>query len=290
MGNTILSHVLFSCNKVNLDLNNFFSESGNSHKINSLNNSELVAKHLIEYPDEHANCVLQMESDGWFYILQHKFSYHKWFNEVPTISDWNKFFKHIIEIDQNQIWQNFYSDIKDETWPECETFEKINSLPIHIVCEIKQLYHPPVVEINTDDQLLEFLTTNYFDCISNVNKFAFDAPVYQLSDYFDYKIQPLVNLSKMLNWQWNDQLSNQFYNQMLKANATHMAWLDIIKQYHDSIVSGIVCPVNLDLWERALLIAKVCQTLTRDPRTLKWQNSGCILEHDSATLIKLLQG
>lgn len=69
-----------------------------------------------------------------------------------------------------------------------------------------------------------------------------------------------------------------------------MAWIDMIKQYHDSIVSGIVCPINLDLWERALLIAKVCQTLTCNPRSLKWQDRGCILEHDSATLIKLLQG
>ena len=290
MGNTILAHVLFSCNKINLDLDNFFSDSGNSHRISKLNNTELSAKHLIEYPDENAKCILQLGSDGWFRILQYRFSYYKWVNAVPTLGNWDKFFKHQVDVDQIQIWQKFYSDIKDKTWPECESFDKIDSLPDHIASEIKQLYQLPVTKISTDDQLLEFLAITYFDHISKVDEFAFDAPMYWLSDYFQYNIDPLVSLSKTLNWQWNSQLSNQFYNKMLNANATHMAWIDMIKQYHDSIVSGIVCPINLDLWERALLIAKVCQTLTCNPRSLKWQDRGCILEHDSATLIKLLQG
>jgi len=290
MGNTILAHVLFSCNKANLDLDNFFSDSGNSHKINNLNNTELVAKHLVEYPDDNKICILQLKSNGWFHILQYRFSYYKWCNNVPTLSNWDKFFKNISDVDQKQLWQKFYSDIKDETWPECDSFDKLDSLPDYVSSEIKHLYHPPVTDINTDDQLLEFLTISYFDQISETNKFVFDAPVYQLSDYFDYKIESLVNLSETLNWQWDSELSNQFYSKMLEANAIHMAWLDKVKQYHDLIVSGIVCPIMLDLWERALLIAKVCQTLTCDPRNLKWQDSGCILEHDSATIIKFLQG
>ena len=77
---------------------------------------------------------------------------------------------------------------------------------------------------------------------------------------------------------------------MLETNARYLAWLDTVKQYHDSIASGIVCPIDLDLWERALLIAKVCQTLDRNPGNLKWQDCDCFLGQDSATLIKLLQG
>jgi hypothetical protein len=289
MGNTVLAHVLFSCNKAKLDLDNFFSATGNSHNIRHINTTELTAKHLIEFPDNNTTCILQLKSDNWFNILQYKFSYVKWRNEVPTISNWNKFFKQIVE-SSDQEWQQFYSDVKDESWPECESYNNINSLPDHILTEVKRLYQPSITEITTDEQLLEFLTICYFDGISKPTKFEFDAPVYWLSDYFEHNIEPLIQISKMLNWQWDDVLSKQFHTKMLEINARYLAWLDTVKQYHDQIVSGIVCPINLDLWEKALLIAKVCQTLHCNPRDLKWQDSGCFLEHDSATLIKLLRG
>ena len=290
MGNTVLSHVLFSCNKVKLNLDNFFSVTGNSHNINHVNTTKLRAKHLIEFPDKNAKCILQLKSDNWFRILQYKFSYAKWYNEVPTLGNWSKFFKQIIDDDNDLSWQQFYSDIKDESWPECESYDKIDSLPEYILTEVKQLYQSSATDISTNEQLLEFLTNTYFDSISKIDNFAFDAPAYQLSNYFNYNIEPLIQISKMLNWQWDDELSKKFHNKMLETNATYLAWLDTIKQHHDSLVSGIVCPINLDIWERALLIAKVCQTLHCNPRDLKWQDSGCALEQDSAILIKLLQG
>ena len=232
---------------------------------------------------------MQLNSDNWFHILQHKFSYAKWYNEVPTLGNWSKFFKQAVD-SNDQAWQQFYSDIKDESWPKCESYDKIDSLPEYILAEVKQLYQPPDTNISTNKQLLEFLTNTYFDTISAVDKFAFDAPVYRLSDYFSHNIEPLIQISKMLNWQWDDELSKKFHNKMLETNATYLAWLDTIKQHHDSLMSGIVCPINLDIWERALLIAKVCQTLHCNPRDLKWQDSGCALEQDSAILIKLLRG
>jgi hypothetical protein len=289
MGNTILAHVLFSCNKAKLDLDTFFSVSGNSHRINRYNTTELAAKHLIEFPDNNAECILQLRSDNWFRILQYKFSYAKWLNEVPTLSNWNKFFNQVADRGDH-TWQQFYSNVKDDSWPECESYDKINLLPEHILTEVKQLYRPNVSEITTNDQLLEFLATCYFDEISKIDKFEFNAPVYWLSDYFNYNTEPLEQISKMLNWQWNNKLSKQFHIKMLEINATYLAWLDTVKRYHDSIVSRIVCPVELDLWERALLIAKVCQTLHCNPRDLKWHDSGCLQEQNSATLIKLLQG
>ena len=289
MGNTVLAHVLFSSNQAKLDLDNFFSDTGNSHNINHVNTTKLKAKHLIEFPNENAKCILQLNSDNWFHILQHKFSYAKWYNEVPTLGNWSKFFKQAVD-SNDQAWQQFYSDIKDESWPKCESYDKIDSLPEYILAEVKQKYQPPDTNISTNKQLLEFLTNTYFDTISAVDKFAFDAPVYRLSDYFSHNIEPLIQISKMLNWQWNNELSKQFHNKMLETNATYLAWLDTIKQHHDSLVSGIVCPINLDIWERALLIAKVCQTLHCNPRDLKWQDSGCFLEQNTATLIKLLRG
>lgn len=289
MGNTVLAHVLFSCNKVKLNLDKLFSATGNSHNISYFNTTKLTAKHLLEFPDENAKCILQLKSDNWFRILQYKFSYAKWYNAVPTLGNWSKFFKQVVD-SNDQTWQQFYSDVKDKSWPECESYDKIDLLPEYILTEVKQLYQPPAHDIATNEQLLEFLTNSYFDNISKIDKFAFDAPVYQLSNYFSYNIEPLMQISKMLNWQWDDQLSKQFHNKMLEINARYLAWLDTIKQHHDSIVSGIVCPINLDIWEKALLIAKVCQTLHCNPRDLKWQDSGCFLEQDNATLIKLLRG
>jgi len=290
MGNTVLAHVLFSCNKTKLDLDNFFSVTGNSHNISQFNTTELRATHLIEFPDENAKCILQLNSDGWFHILQHKFSYAKWRNEVPALGNWDKFFKHVVDSNNDQAWQQFYSNVKDESWPECESYDKIDSLPEYILAEVKQLYQPPATDISTNEQLLEFLTKTYFDTISKIDKFEFDAPVYRLSDYFSHNLEPLIQISKMLNWQWDNKLSKQFHSKMLEINARYLAWLDTVKQHHDSIVSGIVCPVDLDIWEKALLIAKVCQTLHCNPQDLKWQDSGCFLEQDNATLIKLLQG
>ena len=289
MGNTVLAHVLFSSNQVKLNLDKLFSATGNSHNISHYNTTKLTAKHLLEFPDENAKCILQLKSDNWFRILQYKFSYAKWVNEVPTLGNWDKFFKQVVD-SNDQAWQQFYVNVKDESWPECESYDKIDSLPEYILAEVKQLYQPPATDISTNEQLLEFLTNSYFDSISKIDQFEFDAPVYRLSDYFDYNIEPLIQISKMLNWQWDNKLSKQFHSKMLEINARYLAWLDTVKQHHDSIVSGIVCPIHLDIWEKALLIAKVCQTLHCNPRDLKWQDSGCFLEQDNATLIKLLQG
>ena len=52
MGNTVLAHVLFSSNQAKLDLDNFFSDTGNSHNISGVNTTKLRATHLIEFPDE----------------------------------------------------------------------------------------------------------------------------------------------------------------------------------------------------------------------------------------------
>ena len=58
MGNTVLAHVLYSCGQVELDLENFFSDTGNSHKISKLNQTELIAHHLIEFPNSDLKCIL----------------------------------------------------------------------------------------------------------------------------------------------------------------------------------------------------------------------------------------
>jgi hypothetical protein len=290
MGNTMLAHILYSCNKANLDLDNFFSPTGNSHAIAFFRNPEINARHLLEYPDKNANCILQLKSKDWFRVLQYKFSYCKWCQEYPTINNWHKFFEHKPNDDRNRLWVEFYSNIKDSSWPECNTFSAAQHLPEHIQKEVEQLFQPAATEINTDTQLLEFLAVSYYDHLSTVETVGFDAPIYWLNDYFEYKLTPLIEISKELGWRWNEELSKQFYNKMLASNTVYLKWLDNIKQYHDLTISGIVCSVTLDTWERALVIAKICQTLACDIRQLNWQDNSCYLEQDNATLIKLLQG
>lgn len=290
MGNTVLAHILYSCNKADLDLNNFFSPTGNSHAIKNFENPEITARHLLECPVKDANCVLQLKSKDWTRVLQFKFSYCKWFEEYPTVCNWNKFFDYKPTDNQDQLWSDFYADIKESSWPECNRFSDVKKLPDYIQKEIEQLYRSSVTELNTDSQLLEFLAVSYYDILSVAETVGFDAPIYWLNDYFEYKLTPLIEISNKLSWKWDEELSKRFYNKMLESNAVYLKWLDNIKRYHDCTISGIVCTATLDTWERALVIAKICHTLACDIRQLNWQDSVCYLEQDNVKLMKLLQG
>ena len=72
MGNTVLAHILFASEQITLNLENFFSDSGDAHQIAKLNNTMLSAKHLVEYPDDLCQCALQLVSIDWFDILRIK--------------------------------------------------------------------------------------------------------------------------------------------------------------------------------------------------------------------------
>lgn len=289
MGNTILAHTLFSCQEVNLNLDNFFSVSGNSHAIRKFKNLKLTASHLLEHPDSNLECILQLRSDRWFRVLQYKLSYSKWAHAYPNIDNWKDFFINCESDKTNRHWEIFYTSIKDISWPECQTFDDIHKLPRFIQDEVMQMYQPPTWQINTNAQLLEFLSMCYYDQLCQDHTNIADTPIYNLSDYYKHNIEPLKAISKVLNWSWDDALSKQFHDKMLEVNSKYLDWLDIMKQHHDDTVAGIVCPVILEVWEKALLIAKICQTMDISPASLKWYNNDCSLAHDNATIIKLLQ-
>ena len=48
MGNTVLAHILYSCNQVDLDLDTFFSDVADAHLINKYNDTALTSMHLDE--------------------------------------------------------------------------------------------------------------------------------------------------------------------------------------------------------------------------------------------------
>jgi hypothetical protein len=288
MGNTILAHVLYSCGKVELDLENFFSGSGNAHNISKFNYTELTARHLKEYPNSAAQCILQLRSDEWFYVLQHRMSYHKWHNDVPTLSNWDKFFKREIKIDDD--WTEYYDAVRELDWPECKSFSEIDMLPEFIQQEIQETYQQPKRTLTTESDLLEFLTQTYFNMLVQPYCPAFDVPVYNLSNYFVKKTQELENISDQLEWTWDQHRSNNFHSVMLQANKDHLGWLEKIKKVHSNVVDSIQASVLLETWEKALVIAKACETQNYNPRHLNWQTNDCFLDQNNVSLIKSLQG
>jgi len=286
MGNTVLAHVLYSCNQVELDLENFFSSAGNSHNIAKFNRTELTAQHLAEFLNPDLNCILQLRSDNWFHILQFRMSYFKWCNRVPTLSNLNDFFERKVLIRDD--WAKFYSAVRDPSWPDCASYEEINKLPKYVQEEIQNTYQPFKLLLTTESNLVEFLSETYFDMLVSHYSLAFDAPVYHLSDYFLKKIQALEQIAKQLKWKYSHQRSDNFYSAMLKANQDHLSWLENIKQTHNNVIDSIQTPVNLQPWERALVIAKICITLDLHPKLLNWQDQHCFLDNNNVSLIKSL--
>ena len=180
--------------------------------------------------------------------------------------------------------------MRDPSWPDCASYEEIYKLPKYIQEEIQNTYQPPNLLLTTESDLVEFLSETYFNMLMISYRPAFDAPVYRLSDYFSKKIQPLEHIAEQLKWQYNHQRSDNFYSAMLKANQSHLSWLENIKQVHNNVVNLIHASVDLQPWERALAIAKICITFGRHPNTLNWQDSHCFLDNNNITLIKSLQG
>jgi len=288
MGNTVVAHVLYSCDQVELDLENFFSDTGNSHKISEYHHDELKAYHLEEFPNSDLKCILQLRSEDWFHLLQFRMSYFKWHDSVPTLSNLNDFFerKFIVKDD----WAEFYSAVRDTSWPDCDSYEEIYKLPKYVQEEIQNAYQSPKVSLTTESNLVEFLTETYFNMLVRPYCPTFDAPVYYISDYFSKKIQVLEQIAEQLKWQYNHQRSDNFYFAMLKANQSHLSWLENIKQVHNNVINATQTAVDLQPWERALVIARICITLGCHPKILNWQDSHCFLDNNNITLIKSLQG
>lgn len=81
----MLAHALYSCDQVNIDFDNFFSSTGNSHKISQLNHTDLIAVHASQLIHSEKNkIILTIECKDWFEILRIKFSYEKWYCCYPS--------------------------------------------------------------------------------------------------------------------------------------------------------------------------------------------------------------
>ena len=287
MGNTILAHALYACHQVDLDLDNFFSNNGNAHAISIYNRTNLTAHHLIEYPNNNLVCVLQIKCFGWDELLRLKMSYSKWFNDVPTFENYKKFnFLYNCNTDTLMLWNDFYQNFKDPSWPECATPDDVAYLPETIQNEIRNNYQTPHLEPRTPSLFVEWLTTLYYDDFVNqpINAIK-GAPILKLNDYLSNNLTELIEVCGYhLNWSWDQTRSQQFYTKMINNNLTYLHWLENIKSAVDSLIQQIDITFKFELWEQALIIAKCCQISNLNPKQLNWINDCCFIDKTNVYL------
>lgn len=274
MGSTILAHALFSCNQIDLDLDNFFSSRGDAHAVQKINKSNLIAHHLLEYPDSSLTCVAQVVCQGWWEILRIKLSYSKWYKTTPMLDNIVEFFPYCIdaEREQQRLWNEFYSEFKDPSWPECSSVDSIVNLPDEIQQQINKMFVKADLGIpQTEKQLVEWLAITYYDMFCKLSKTTPHSKVILLEDYIQGNFAGLIDICKsVMQWNWDADRSQQFHTKMLLANQEYFDWLDKIKT---AVVSQVGSP--LEPWEQSLAIAKWCVDKNQHPRNLNWDNVGC---------------
>jgi hypothetical protein len=96
-----------------------------------------------------------------------------------------------------------------------------------------------------------------------------------LGDYVQGRFQELIDVcTKTLHWTWDVERSQQFYNKVTEVNYPYLYWLEQIKQATDDVMNKRIITTKFDLWEQAIIIAKVCEFTQQSPLNLKWNNAG----------------
>lgn len=277
MGNAILAHALFACGQVDLDLDQFFSKTGDSHAIRPLNRTVLTAEHMIEFPDPSLVCVLKITCADWWEVLRIKMSYSKWMHETPDLNNFSKFYSYKSNhAAKEKLWQDFYQTVKDPSWPSCVCSEDIKTLPSAIQDELNQIYSVPrFQEPDTPARLAEWLSEIYYDIFLNPIRYHERSPNLDLGQYVEGDYAQLIGICNDLGWKWNYTKDNQFYKKMIDNNRQHLDWLGKIKTATNLVVDNKAVVGFFDLWEQALIVAKACQTVDQHPSTLKWDTNSC---------------
>ncbi len=280
MGNTLLAHVLYSCKKIDIDFEVFFSSTGNAHQIQhilgKLNNKiNLIAWHLLEFPRNDVRCLIEFIATHWMQVLQYKMAYSKWHGIYPTEYNYREFFTTTVDknAESDKLWQEFYHGFKDPSWTECKTFNDIVNLPRAIQTEILSVYKEP----DTIFSVLNLLTINYYDMIVKNCKRNFPGSVkYTLEEYFSGDFTIVKNsIQDTLSWNWDNQRSAEFHQHVLKVNSEYLTWLEKIINVFNRCINFSETDVDLEFWEKAIVLAKVCQHFNKHPNELDWGNDSC---------------
>lgn len=235
-GHTMLSHILFACNKVDALFNNITSPHdgyGNMHRITEYNRTNLSARHYKETYFSECRVVLEIKTHDWSELLRTKFSYEKWHKAYPTAENYKTFFN--LEFDNfDDAWQEFYANYKDPSWPECDSYADVRLLPKFIQEEINSAYEPPAVEV-TKDNFIELLQKSYRDQLRYCQKTHLTpqskSKIYNLGEYyFDQNFDKLKEVADLLGWSWNKAQSDNFYSWAREINKSYLIWLDQMKE------------------------------------------------------------
>jgi hypothetical protein len=68
---------------------------------------------------------------------------------------------------RNELWQTFYKNIKDPSWPDCLNYWDLHKLPLHIQQEIQNDFEQSWQTVYDDYRRLHFCTTTTDEDISN---------------------------------------------------------------------------------------------------------------------------
>jgi hypothetical protein len=90
MGHTIVAHALYATNQKDYNLDNCFSVTGNAHSMTESDSDILIADHYYHHSLNRLDdikCILHLESDDKFKILQFKMVHSKLHEQYPTRLD-----------------------------------------------------------------------------------------------------------------------------------------------------------------------------------------------------------
>ena len=112
MGHTILAHTLFACNKINVDIDQIFSNTGDAHFITRFNQTNLRCNHNLELPLEQLSTqILSLVCNDWDEVLRKNLSYQKYYKLFPAEHNLNRFnFKFNADMDPLEYLSITYFD------------------------------------------------------------------------------------------------------------------------------------------------------------------------------------
>jgi hypothetical protein len=279
MGNTIVAHVLYACNQLDINLKDFFSPTGDAHKLKKTLAQQVIAPiHMIEQPEtipSNSQCLIEIKSEGWYKFLEFKMGWEKYLLQTPSLLNISFFYDiNPFVADKDKLWQDFYQKIKDESWPNCNSLDDVKFLPKRIQDEVYTTYKPPDLTISSEN-FIEILTISIYDHLRNTesSNSQFNGEILLLRDYLAGDTQILEHQScRYIGWKWDQKKSFEFYRHMVQANRAHLSWLKDLKSVFWKVINQQVCELDLQLYEVALLITKLCRLCQTHPSELPWSS------------------
>jgi hypothetical protein len=217
-------------------------------------------------------------------------SYSKWTLETPELHNFSKFYSYITNVKSEslKLWKEFYQSVRDPSWPDCDTPDGVQFLPVAIQEEINQVYVNPDFSLpDNSDRLVEWLSKAYYDSFLNSTRHDDSVPSMDLGQYINGEYEQLINVCcKLFDCNWDHTRSKIFHTKALEVNSVYLTWLDTIKSATDSVINNRIVDKKFDLWEQALIIAKACQLIGFDPLTIDWNNNSCSPNENNLYLTK----